>query len=151
MDELSVERVLRAVESIPSGAAAPYSEVGRAAGASARFVARVLSRHGATVPWWRVPTVRGVLPPPLVARARPQWEDEGTPLTADGRIDLARARVDPEYFAAAVAAACADLPDDSSDPDDSGDPGDRGESDDSGDPGSSGGSAASPPVGPSHD
>ena len=110
MDELGVERVLRAVECIPPGRAAAYGEIGRAVGASPRFVARVLSSVGATVGWWRVPNVRGALPAPLTARALPLWRDEDMPLTHDQRIDMPRARVDPVDFGGRVRDALADLP-----------------------------------------
>ncbi|HLS34000.1 MAG TPA: MGMT family protein [Brevibacterium sp.] len=110
MDDLAVERVLRAVECIPRGRAAAYGEIGRAVGASPRFVARVLSSVGATVTWWRVPNVRGALPAPLTVRALPHWQEEDMPLTADERIDMARARVDPGVFGARVRDALADLP-----------------------------------------
>src|SRR5699024_11074733 len=95
MDELQVERVLRAVESIPAGSALPYGRVGRAAGASARFVGRVMSVHGSAVAWWRVPNARGDFPPPLRARARPHLREEDTPLREDGRIDLRLAAPHP--------------------------------------------------------
>lgn len=109
MDDLAVERVLRAVESLPPGSAAAYGEIGRAVGASSRYVARVMSVYGSNVPWWRVPNVRGALPAPLTARALPHWKDEGMPLTDDDRIDMRRARVDPDTFAASVLDALAEL------------------------------------------
>lgn len=109
MDELQVERVLRAVESIPAGEALPYGRVGRAAGASARFVGRVMSVHGATVAWWRVPNARGEFPPPLRARALPHLREEDTPLRADGRIDLRLAAPHPDEYARSVDMALADL------------------------------------------
>lgn len=109
MDDLAVERVLRAVESLPPGSAAAYGEIGRAVGASSRYVARVMSVYGSNVPWWRVPNVRGALPAPLTARALPRWKDEGMPLTDDDRIDMRRARVDPDTFAASVLDALAEL------------------------------------------
>ena len=122
MDELRVERVLRAVESIPAGCAMPYGRVGRAVGMpygrvgravgeSARLAARVLSHHGSAVPWWRVPNARGELPPPLMARALLHLHEEGTPLTADGRIDLRRAGLDEADYGQRVEEALADLPD----------------------------------------
>ncbi len=110
MDELGVERVLRAVECIPPGRAAAYGDIGRAVGASPRFVAKVLSSVGATVTWWRVPNVRGALPAPLTARARPLWRAEDMPLTPDERIDMPRARVDSVDFGLRVRDALADLP-----------------------------------------
>lgn len=110
MGELRVERVLRAVECIPLGRAAAYSEIGRAVGASPRFVARVLSSVGSTVSWWRVPNVRGALPAPLTARALPHWQEEEMPLTHDKRIDMPRARVETADFDLCVRDALADLP-----------------------------------------
>lgn len=109
MDDLAVERVLRAVESIPPGSAAAYGEIGHVIGASPRFVARVMSTYGSNVPWWRVPNVRGALPAPLTVRALPHWNDEDMPLTDDDRIDMTRARMDPHTFGRAVCDALAGL------------------------------------------
>ena len=118
MDELQVERVLRAVESIPAGSALPYGRVGRAAGASTRFVGRVMSVHGSAVAWWRVPNARGDFPPPLRARARPHLREEDTPLREDGRIDLRLAAPHPDEYVRSVDIALADLEDMAADPED---------------------------------
>ncbi|GAA2088239.1 MGMT family protein [Brevibacterium salitolerans] len=125
MDELALERTLRAVECIPAGQVAAYGDVGRAAGTSARFAARVLSLYGSTVTWWRVPNARGEMPPALAVRALPHWREEGTPLVgtdagtgadrSQPRVDMRSARVDLPAFAASVEAALADLPEE--DPD----------------------------------
>lgn len=109
MDDLAVERVLRAVECIPPGHAAAYGQIGRVINASPRFVARVMSTYGSNVAWWRVPNVRGALPAPLTARALPHWNSEGTPLTDDNRIDMSQARVELDSYECAVYDALAEL------------------------------------------
>lgn len=113
MDDLAAERVLRAVECIPPGSVAAYGDVAKAAGASARFAARVMSTYGGGVAWWRVPNARGALPPGLLAEALPRWRAEGTPLTgtggADLRVDMRAARMDPDELARTAQAVAADL------------------------------------------
>lgn len=125
MDELASERVLRAVECIPPGSVAAYGDLARATGTSPRFAARVMSTYGGGVPWWRVPNAKGELPPALARSALPHWEEEGTPLVraeaphssstaAEAALSFVRmraARVDPDEFAASVAAAIAELED----------------------------------------
>lgn len=83
MDDLTVERVLRVVEAIPSGRVAAYGEVGAIVGVGPRLVGRILRDWGSTVPWWRVTNSYG--DHPLLARARGHWEAEGIVVKPNGR------------------------------------------------------------------
>ncbi|MBK8462254.1 MAG: MGMT family protein [Nigerium sp.] len=91
-----VERVLDAVERVPRGQVASYGDIGRAVGVGARFVGRILARHGAEVAWWRVTTRDGLLPAHLLPDAFAHWADEGVGVRGDGRgCRIADHRVDP--------------------------------------------------------
>lgn len=92
------ELVLRCVERVPRGRVTTYGAVADAVGAvlgrgGPRVVASVMRREGASVCWWRLVRADGSLPPHLVDRARAAWLEEGTPLRADGRVDLDRAAI----------------------------------------------------------
>lgn len=111
MDDVLVERVLRAAECIPPGRVANYGLIASVVGIGPRQVGAVLSAWGGNVPWWRVPNSQGAVPEPLIPDARQHWREEGTPLRPDGRAcAMRRALVDPEEFADAVGRATADLP-----------------------------------------
>jgi methylated-DNA-protein-cysteine methyltransferase-like protein len=58
-------RILGVVAATRPGEVLTYGEVAREAGSpgAARAVGRVLARHGASVPWWRVVTASGRLVP----------------------------------------------------------------------------------------
>lgn len=62
MDDLRVERILRAVECVPPGRAATYGLIGRVVGESPRVVGHVMARWGSTVPWWRIVNAQGLIP-----------------------------------------------------------------------------------------
>jgi methylated-DNA-protein-cysteine methyltransferase related protein len=83
MDDLTVERVLRVVEAIPSGQVAAYGEIGAIVGVGPRLVGRILRTWGSGVPWWRVTSASG--DHPLLARARPYWDAEGITVAPHGR------------------------------------------------------------------
>jgi alkylated DNA nucleotide flippase Atl1 len=83
MDDITVERVLRVVESIPAGQVAAYGEVGSIAGVGPRLVGRIMRTWGSGVPWWRVTNASG--DHPLLARALPHWEAEGIFVAPHGR------------------------------------------------------------------
>lgn len=81
-----------------------YGEVAELVGTSARRVGAVLKDHGAGVPWWRVTSAAGELPPGLLAEAREHWDAEGIALARSGRgCQLAEHRVDPEALGMAYA------------------------------------------------
>lgn len=75
--EITVERVLRAVEQVPPGRVVAYGEVAELVGTSARRVGTIMATHGGEVSWWRVTNRDGELPARLLPLARKQWEREG--------------------------------------------------------------------------
>ena len=76
-DDVLVERVLRAVELVPPGRVVTYGELGELVGLGPRQVGAVMRLHGSGVPWWRVTSASGDLPPYLHDAARPHWLEEG--------------------------------------------------------------------------
>ena len=109
--ELTVERVLCAVECIPTGRVVSYGDLAELVGTSARRVGAIMASAyttlfrsimasaGPGVPWWRVVNASGRLPGHLVAEASRRWADEGTP-AVDGRCVMSRARADLPRLAA---------------------------------------------------
>lgn len=92
-----VEAVLSFVESIPAGSVLAYGDIASFLGAGGpRQIGAVLSRHGGGVPWWRVPHADGSAPPGKDAVCARYWRAEGTPLRANGRVDMAAARWTPD-------------------------------------------------------
>jgi alkylated DNA nucleotide flippase Atl1 len=90
--EAYAEAVLRVVEAIPPGRAMSYGDIAEVLGhGGPRQVGRVLSMAGAGVPWWRVVTTAGRLPPGHEQRALAHLRAEGTPLRG-AAVDMRRAR-----------------------------------------------------------
>lgn len=88
-----VEAVLSTVEAIPPGTVLAYGDVAELIGRGGpRSVGKVMSGHGAGVPWWRVIRADGSAAQGLEARARRKWLAEGTPLRPTGKVDMRRAR-----------------------------------------------------------
>lgn len=89
------EAVLRVVERVPRGRVTTYGAVADALhdeyGGGPRQVGRVMSLHGASVPWWRVIRADGTLPAGKPDEGRQAWLAEGTPLRRPGVVDLGRA------------------------------------------------------------
>lgn len=91
MDEAYVEQVLALVERIPPGRVMSYGEIASYLGdGGPRRVARVLSTYGGAVPWWRVVTASGRLPPGHEVEARRRLAAEGAALDAE-RVRIADA------------------------------------------------------------
>lgn len=96
MDELVVERVLRAVEQVPAGRVVSYGDLAELVGTSPRHVGAVMRHYGSAVTWWRVVNHAGDFPGELLRRARPHWDDEGIAVKPNGlgcrivdyRVDL---------------------------------------------------------------
>lgn len=107
MDDVRVERVLRAVECLEPGTFAPYSMIGRLTGTSARYVGRVMALYGHEVPWWRVTNVKGELPAAIAPRALEHWDEEG--LVSTGSRLAGHQLADETELASRVTAATADL------------------------------------------
>lgn len=86
--------VLDLVDRIPTGHVLTYGDVAEYLGVGGpRSVARVLSREGSSVPWWRVLRADGTPAPQVADRAYERYRAEGTPLRRGGtHVDMARAR-----------------------------------------------------------
>jgi alkylated DNA nucleotide flippase Atl1 len=97
VDDEYVEAVLSLVESIPPGRVMSYGAVAEVVGAALerggpRLVGAVMASYGGAVPWWRVVTTSGRLPPGHEVAALRELVTEGCPLSADGkRVDMRRA------------------------------------------------------------
>lgn len=76
MNDLRVERILRAVECVPRGRAATYGLIGKVTGESPRVVGWTLRTWGADQCWWRIVNAAGTIPT-KAARALPHWLAEG--------------------------------------------------------------------------
>jgi len=87
-------RILRCVESIPTGRVMTYGDVAEYVGSRApRQVGRVLSFDGGTVPWHRVIRANGSCAEHLYTEQRQRLLSEGVRFVGD-RVDLARCRWD---------------------------------------------------------
>lgn len=110
MDDLLVERVLRAVEQVPRGRVVSYGDLAALVGVGPRFVGRVMSTYGSNVTWWRVTQAGGDLPPDLLDEARERWAAEGILLKRDGRgCRIAEYRADLRQLADDYVRVTADL------------------------------------------
>ena len=94
------EAVLELVAQIPPGRAMAYGSVAACLGSrAARRVGWVMRTAGdEALPWWRVVSAEGLLPPPLWAGAHEHYLREGTPLRRAGdrtAVDLRRAAWSP--------------------------------------------------------
>ena len=99
------ERIIRVIRSIPEGQVLTYGGVAAAAGnpRGARAVVWVLhsSSEKERLPWHRVVNVRGEcstdrVTPTAPGRQRKRLEAEGVGFGADGRVDMARYRWQPD-------------------------------------------------------
>ena len=94
-----VEEVLALVERIPEGRVMSYGAVAdaladRCGRNSARQVGTIMARHGGGVPWHRVVTSAGRLPPGHEQEARQRLLADGVPLRGD-HVDMRRAAWSP--------------------------------------------------------
>jgi methylated-DNA-protein-cysteine methyltransferase-like protein len=90
-----VEEVLSLVERIPEGKVMSYGAIAdvladRSGRNSARQVGTIMARHGGAVPWHRVVTTSGRLPPGHEREARQRLLSESVPLKGD-HVDMVRA------------------------------------------------------------
>lgn len=110
MDEVVVERVLRAVEQVPRGRLVSYGDIAALVGVGPRQVGSVMRHWGDTVSWWRVTNAYGDLPDHLREEARALWAEEGILVKRNGRgARMADHRADLSRLAADWERACADL------------------------------------------
>lgn len=95
-----VEEVLSLVERIPPGRVMSYGAIAeclaeRSGRASPRLVGAIMARYGGGVPWHRVVTGAGRLPPGHEAEARRRLAAEGVTFR-DGLVDMRAHRWWPE-------------------------------------------------------
>jgi methylated-DNA-protein-cysteine methyltransferase-like protein len=91
-----VEEVLALVERIPEGKVMSYGAIAdalaeRSGRNSARQIGNILARHGGAVPWHRVVTSSGRMPPGHEDEARQRLLSDGVPLRGD-HVDMTRAQ-----------------------------------------------------------
>jgi methylated-DNA-protein-cysteine methyltransferase related protein len=111
--ELS-EALVLAAHLVPPGHVLSYGGLAGLLGAGGpRQAGRAMAGSPDGTPWWRIVRADGSLAGSLSARAAPHYRNEGTPLkrSASGpdggahlRVDLARARWEPDEAALAVVA-----------------------------------------------
>jgi methylated-DNA-protein-cysteine methyltransferase-like protein len=111
VDDLVVERVLRAVEQVPPGRVVSYGDIAALVGVGPRQVGSVMRAYGGNVTWWRVVSAYGDLPRPLLDAARELWAAEGIRVKPNGRgCRIADHRADLDSVASRYERATADLP-----------------------------------------
>jgi alkylated DNA nucleotide flippase Atl1 len=111
VDDVVVERVLRAVEQVPRGRVVSYGDLGALVGIGPRQVGTILRLYGSNVTWWRVCSASGDLPVQLMDEVRERWAAEGILLKPNGRgCRIAEYRVDLARLDTDYQRATADLP-----------------------------------------
>jgi methylated-DNA-protein-cysteine methyltransferase-like protein len=110
VDDVMVERVLRAIELVPPGRVATYGDIAELVGIGPRLAGRVVGTWGSGVPWWRIVNAAGDLPDFHLGQARIHWLAEGIEIKPSGRgCRIRRHRVDLVALADAYEQATADL------------------------------------------
>lgn len=110
VDDVVVERVLRAVEAVPRGHVVSYGDVAALVGIGPRQVGSIMKLYGSNVTWWRVTNASGDLPVNLMDDARELWAAEGILLKPNGRgCRIAEYRADLQVLGRAHAEAVAGL------------------------------------------
>lgn len=110
MDEVLIERVLRAVEQVPRGRLVAYGDLAALVGTGPRQIGSIMRHWGGNVTWWRVTSASGELPEHLRDEARERWAAEGILLGRTGRgASMAAYRADLAQLAEDWQRACADL------------------------------------------
>lgn len=111
MDDVLVERVLRAVELVPPGQVITYGDIAELVGTGPRQVGSIMRLYGSNVTWWRVTNASGDLPAHLRERALDHWGEEGIAVRANGSgCRIREHRVDLTWLATEHARTTADLP-----------------------------------------
>ena len=110
MDDVLVERVLRAVELVPPGRVIAYGDIAALVGTGPRQVGTIMRLYGSNVAWWRVTNASGDFPAPLRQRAFRHWVEEGIPVKDNGHgCRITDHRVDLTWLAREHSRATADL------------------------------------------
>jgi methylated-DNA-protein-cysteine methyltransferase-like protein len=111
VDDVLVERVLRAVEQVPRGRVVSYGDLAALVGIGPRQVGSIMKVYGSNVTWWRVTSSSGDLPATLLDEARERWAAEGILLKPNGRgCRISEYRADLDSVATDYERATADLP-----------------------------------------
>jgi len=110
VDDVVVEKVLRAVEQVPRSRVVSYGDIAALVGIGPRQVGAVMSAYGSNVTWWRVCNSYGDLPVPLMDEVRERWAAEGILLKPNGRgCRIAEYRADLAALSADYERATVDL------------------------------------------
>lgn len=107
VDDVRIERILRAAECIPAGCVSTYGDIGKVTGESARVVGNIMARWGSNVVWWRVCNAKGEIPGHY-EQALPHWREEELTLTSTG-VALKQHRLPLDALEAAWQNAVRDL------------------------------------------
>lgn len=111
VDDVLVERVLRAVEVVPRGRVVTYGDIADLVGTGPRLVGRIMGTWGSSVPWWRVVNANGDLPDFHLRRAHEEWILEGIAIKPSGRgCRIRQHRADLAELASRWEQAVADVP-----------------------------------------
>lgn len=111
MDDLLVEKVLRAVEQVPPGRVVSYGDIAALVGTGPRQIGWVMHVWGGNVAWWRVTNASGDLPERLRTEAFERWAAEGILPKRNRRgCAISRYRADLAQLAADWAIATEGLP-----------------------------------------
>lgn len=110
MDDVLVERVLRAVELVPAGRVITYGDIAELVGTGPRQIGSIMRLYGSSVTWWRVTNASGDLPSHLREQALARWAEEGVAVRANGLgCRIRDHRVDLTWLAREHARATTDL------------------------------------------
>lgn len=110
MDDVLVERVLRAVELVPRGRVVSYGDLAALVGTGPRQVGSIMRVYGSNVTWWRVTNASGDLPWHLRQAAFVEWAVEGIEVKPNALgCRIRDHRADLEALAVAWEATVADL------------------------------------------
>lgn len=84
MDDVLVEKVLRAVELVPRGRVISYGDIAALVGTGPRHVGAILREYGSGVAWWRVVNAAGDPPKHKRDSAFVHWAEEDLPVKPNG-------------------------------------------------------------------
>ena len=84
VDDFLVDRVLLAVEQIPSGRVVSYGDIGRLVGCGPRRVGTIMRLYAHDVPYWRVVGAAGDPGGNVLVHFRPHWRAEGIAVKPNG-------------------------------------------------------------------
>ena len=111
VDDVLVERVLRAVELVPRGKVVTYGDIAELVGIGPRLVGQIMGTWGSGVPWWRVVNASGDLPDVHLTRAHEEWVLEAIEIKPSGKgCRLRQHHADLELLGQAWELAVAGLP-----------------------------------------